>query len=330
MPELDCAIPDLGRELEALLSQIPPGRVTTYGDLAEALGTRAAARWVGEYLRDHEHSATCDCHRVVRKGGELGLYARSRDPAEKAERLCAEGVPVRDHRVHRFEAQHFSDFRSSRSLARLLEYQERIARRVQLNPIDGLPPIVAGLDVSYCSDGLGVGACAVVDTNTCELLWSTTVLRPAGLPYIPSLLAFRELPLHLALFDETQSRWPDLHLYLVDGNGILHPRGAGVATCFGVAADVPTIGVAKSLLCGRIESKSASSGSYDWVSVEGKIVASAVKWGRSVHPLYVSPGQKIDVEGASRVIAALHRGHRLPEPLYLADHLSRAAARQRR
>src|SRR5579863_2541098 len=103
MPHLECSIPNLESELRVLLAQIPAGRVTTYGDLADALGLRAASRWVGEFLREHDHTPACACHRVVRKGGELGLYLRDRTPAEKAARLECEGVDVAHGIVEDFD-----------------------------------------------------------------------------------------------------------------------------------------------------------------------------------------------------------------------------------
>ena len=125
-----------------------------------------------------------------------------------------------------------------------------------------------------------------------------------------------------------RSHFPDLDLLLVDGNGILHPRGGGVAACFGVVADVPTVGVAKSLLCGRVEVDAPAIEGCPPVSVEGKIVGAAYQRGPAAHRLYISPGQRIDVAGAVRIARLLDFGHRLPEPLFWADRLSRAEARQ--
>jgi deoxyribonuclease V len=250
---LDFRLPDVGQELLALLAQVPPGRVTTYGDLADALGLRQAARWVGEFLREHSHGDDCPCHRVVRKGGELGLFVVGHETAAKAARLAADGVPVRDGRVERFEEFVFRDFRGERPLARLIEIQHELARRVRLVPRRDVPRLAAGLDVSYSRDGWGTGACVVVESGTGRVVWTVTERARPGLPYIPSLLTFRELPLLMTLFERSRREFPELDLYFVDGNGILHPRGAGVAACFGVLADVPTIGVAKSLLCGRLE-----------------------------------------------------------------------------
>jgi deoxyribonuclease V len=326
--DFDVVLPNLEVELTALLSQVPGGRVTTYGDLADALGLRTAARWVGEFLRDHPHSEGCACHRVVRKGGELGLYVEGREPAEKAERLQAEGVPVRDRRIERFEDFSFRDFRSERPLARLIDWQLELAQRVQLIPRLDLPRLAAGLDVSYSRDGTATGGCAVVESGSGRVVWTTTHRGCPGLPYIPSLLTFRELPMLLALFEQSRREFPELDLYFVDGNGILHPRGAGVAACFGVVADVPTIGVAKSLLCGRLQERAADSADPPGLlTVNDRVVGAVLMPSSASRPLYVSPGQKIDVAGAARIARAFAFGHRLPEPLYWADRLSRAQSR---
>jgi deoxyribonuclease V len=101
-----------------------------------------------------------------------------------------------------------------------------------------------------------------------------------------------------------------------------------VAACFGVVADVPTIGVAKSLLCGRVELDAPSIAGCCPVTVEGKIVGAVLQRHPEAHRLYVSPGQKIDVASAVRIAGLLNFGHRLPEPLYWADRLSRAEARR--
>ena len=180
--DFDLAIPDLEAELNRLLAQIPAGRVTTYGDLADALGLRAAARWVGEFLREHEHTSACSCHRVVRKEGELGLYLRDRNPAEKADKLRREGVGVTGGAVDGFPEIVFRDFQSERPLARLIELQHAMARRVRLNAYDATPPVTAGLDVSYGRDGAAVGACALVETGSGRLVWSTTRRLPRSCP----------------------------------------------------------------------------------------------------------------------------------------------------
>ncbi len=183
----------------------------------------------------------------------MGLYLRDHTQAEKAARLECEGVEVADGVVEDFDELVFRGFKTRRPLARLIEIQHELAGRVCEQPLAAMPSIVAGFDVSYASDGSAVGACAVVETETGHLVWSATHRVSAPLPYIPSLLTFRELPALLALAKEARRQFAELNLFIVDGNGILHPRGAGVAACFGVVVDVPTIGVAKSQLCGQLE-----------------------------------------------------------------------------
>jgi deoxyribonuclease V len=325
--ERDFETPDLIAELERLISQVPAGRVTTYGDLADALGLRSAARWVGEFLREHAHTAGCVCHRVVRKGGELGLYLRERTPADKAVQLAREGVKVTAGAVEDFDKIVFRRFRTKAPLARLIEIQHELAGRVSEEPLAAMPPIVAGFDVSYASDGAAVGGCAVVETESGELIWSATHRVASPLPYIPSLLTFRELPALLVLATQARRKFPDLRLFFVDGNGVLHPRSAGVATCFGVLVDVPTVGVAKSQLCGQLEKDRPLIEGCTALSVDGKIAGAVFQRNGKSHPLIVSSGQRIDLAGSLRAVKKLDFGHRLPEPLYWADRLSRAEAK---
>ena len=103
MAESFPAVPDLAGCLRQLLMQVPAGRVTTCGDLAEALGNKVAATWVGHFALHHDHDADCACHRILRAGGILGPFITTSE--DKEQRLAAEGVAVQDGRVdlERFE-----------------------------------------------------------------------------------------------------------------------------------------------------------------------------------------------------------------------------------
>ena len=224
-------IPDLPAVLRDLIRQVPPGRVTTPGRLAAALGNSVAARWVGHFLLHDDHDADCPCHRVVRAGGVLGPYPCGGD--EKARRLRAEGVSVSDGRLAG-ECQDFDDFRCDRPLEKLSKYQNRVAKSVSLRRRD-IPKHVGGVDVSYCG-AEGVAAYALVETAGGRLVWSTTIRRPVRFPYITSYLTFRELPLLAALVEEVRDEGRLAPVVLVDGTGVLHPRRAGIASHLGVVA----------------------------------------------------------------------------------------------
>jgi deoxyribonuclease V len=118
---------------------------------------------------------------------------------------------------------------------------------------------------------------------------------------------------------------PDV--WMIDGAGILHPRRMGIARTFGLIVQRPTIGVTKKLLCGRIEDENPDG----WRPIvdDGEIIGAAIPpWPGRRRPLYVSPGYGMSVEDAVRITREMLRGRRLPEPIYWADRLSRAAARR--
>lgn len=327
---LDLEIPDLRGVTLALLRRVPPGRVTTYGALAEALGDPIAGRWVGQFLLDHPHDDRCPCHRVVRQDGQIGEYI-AKDPQAKSERLRAEGVRVQGGRVD-IGRYLFKDFEADRKpLEGLRRLQEELVEQVSLTVPDPdrhrLPRAVAGVDVSYLSAGEGVAVYALVRSDSGKLVWSTTLRRTMEFPYIPSYLAFRELPIALALLDRVRSQAPDklAEVILVDGNGILHPRHAGIATHLGVLAALPTVGVTKRLLCGEVDLEGLEPGGARPVRLHDRTVGAAVLSRARAKPIYVSPGHLVDAEYALRVVRPLLRGHRLPEPLYWAHRLGQQA-----
>lgn len=325
LPSTD-SLPDLFLELERLIAQIPPGRVVTCGALAEALGDRQAARWIGHFLLHHDHRPDCPCHRVVRAGGALGQYVAGSAGVKRA-LLEAEGVAVEADRVD-LEHVGFATLTSTRPLRLLRQEQQALAGRVVLQSWNELPECIGGIDVSYASSGEAVAAYALVAVASGELVWSTTVRCAVTFPYIPTYLTYRELPALLQAVSAARAAGQLAELALVDGAGILHPRRLGIAAHLGVVAGIATVGVAKSLLCGRVAGE-VEIGSPAPILLEDVLTGVAVMpVANRKHTLYVSPGQGVDVATAERAVAAMLRGRRLPEPIYWADRLSRAAARE--
>lgn len=319
-----CEIPDLACQLHKLLGQVPAGRVTTYGALAEALGNRIAARWVGHFVLHHEHGPGCPCHRVVRADGRLGQYIDGGEKA-KAQRLADEAVEVRQGAVDldRYEYRHFI---SEKPLEKLRKVQEALASKVSLRPRRRVPKLVGGVDVSYPGPDEGVAAYALVETAGGRLVWSTTVRRRVMFPYISTYLSFRELPILLDLLGEVRAAGRLSRVLLVDGSGILHQRHAGIATHLGVAASLPTIGVTKKLLCGRVDLEDMQPEQSRPVVYEDRLTGVALRsTAGSRRPIFISPGHLLDLGYAERLVRCLLGRRRLPEPLYWADRLSRAA-----
>jgi len=148
---------------------------------------------------------------------------------------------------------------------------------------------VAGADGAYHGNR-AVGAAAVVDYDSLELMETTTVRARVTFPYVPGLLSFREGPVVVRALRKLR-RKPDVSI--VDGHGLAHPRKFGLACYVGLIANLPTIGVAKSRLCGREVGETL-------VDVEGNVTAVILRLGKK--SLYVSVGHKISLEDATRIV----------------------------
>jgi deoxyribonuclease V len=199
--------------------------------------------------------------------------------------------------------------------------QERLAPLVIR--ADRLGPVrrVAGLDVHYAPEaGLAWAAAVLLDTATLELLESALACAPLTFPYVPGLLSFREAPAALSALTLLR---PAPDLLLVDGQGLAHPRRFGLACHVGLLADLPTIGVAKSRLLGTYEEPPAEAGSWVPLRDRGETVGAVVRTRTGVRPLFVSIGHRLALETAVAWTLRLCGGRRLPEPVRLADRLSR-------
>ncbi len=208
------------------------------------------------------------------------------------------------------------------STAQALEIQRRLAARVSKRSEVSTARFIAGVDISVGKRG-GMATAAVVVLQYPELsVVETKVARgKLDFPYIPGLLSFREAPLTLAACQQLTIA-PDL--ILVDGQGIAHPRRLGLAAHLGLWLNTPTIGCAKSLLCGSHQAPGVEPGSYSEVVDKGEIIGAALRTKRRVKPVYVSIGHKVDLNTAICWVMNCCHGYRLPEPTRLA-HLAAGA-----
>jgi deoxyribonuclease V len=221
----------------------------------------------------------------------------------------------------------FDQFETARPLEALSRQQSALLQRLSVRDEPQPPALVAGVDVSYAGDE-GVAAYALLDLAAGELLWTTLLRRRVTFPYITSYLAYRELPLLLELLDVAGREDRRADVVMVDGSGILHPRGAGVASQLGIVADVPTIGVTKKLLCGRVDLTDMAPGESRPITIDQRQAGVAIRHRpKSPRPLFVSPGHRVSIKTADQVTRRLLLGRALPEPIYWADRLSRSAAK---
>jgi deoxyribonuclease V len=137
-------------------------------------------------------------------------------------------------------------------------------------------------------------------------------VRRGGLPYIPGLLGFREAP---ALAGAWTGLEPKPDLVLVDGHGLAHPRGLGIASLLGVLLDLPTIGVAKSILVGKVDGALGDApGAQAPLVWQGRQIGVALRTRRRANPVYVSVGHRVSLATALGWVIRTGRGYRLPEP----------------
>ncbi len=193
-----------------------------------------------------------------------------------------------------------------------LELAEQVSREGKVTS----PRLIGGVDISVNRwAGTGKGAAVVLSYPDLEIVETAVVTDRIEFPYVPGLLSFREAPLILAALEKITVT-PDL--IMVDGQGIAHPRRMGLASHLGLFLSVPTIGCAKSRLCGECEEPGSEAGSYADLSDNGEVIGSALRTKSGVKPVYVSIGHMIDLPSAMRWVLACCRGYRLPEPTRLA------------
>jgi len=166
---------------------------------------------------------------------------------------------------------------------------------------------ICGVDVSYRNDFAYCSA-VILDKNNMSIIESKTSKLKSTAIYIPGLFMLKESKPILNTLKKLEKSFDVL---LVDGNGQLHPRQCGLACYIGLKIDKPVIGVAKSLLCGKVRSDSK-------VEYNGNVLGYEIKQNKM--KLYVSVGHKISLNTAVKIIKELIvKDNWYPEPLRIAD-----------
>lgn len=205
--------------------------------------------------------------------------------------------------LHRLQSLNFS-------LEKARKLQIMLSKRIICRDCFETPiKYVAGVDVAYAHNQ-SIGAVAILEYDCMKIVELETSRVSTRFPYIPTLLSFREVPPAASAIKRLRIK-PDV--FLVDGQGIAHPYRLGFASHLGLVLDMPTVGVAKTLLCGKI----AESENELWKPIiyEGKIVGGAVFTKLNAKPVYVSVGHKVSLETAIKIVLECSRKHRVPEPI---------------
>ncbi|MFQ6015169.1 MAG: deoxyribonuclease V [Anaerolineae bacterium] len=204
------------------------------------------------------------------------------------------------------------------SPAEAMEIQSQLRDKVVMEVSFHDIGTVAGVDVAFKGDRAQAAA-VILDYPTLTPFGQSVVELPVEFPYVPGLLAFREAPAILAALENLPQ---EADLLIVDGHGLAHPRRLGIASHVGVLLDTPSIGCAKSILCGDHALLGEERGSRALLYHGGEVIGAAVRTREGVNPIYVSIGHKTDLETAIDLVLHCCHGYKLPEPIRWAHRVA--------
>ena len=199
------------------------------------------------------------------------------------------------------------------SVREAIQIQRRLRVFIELNDMPDIINYIAGTDISSSkrSDQIWAGV-LIFSYPQLIKLEERWVEGKMDFPYIPGLLSFREIPLLLEAFKQTEVE-PDL--IFCDGQGIAHPRGMGLASHLGLMLNKPTIGCAKSRLIGGYSKVGNQKGAYSLLHYKGNVVGVVLRTRTGVKPLFVSPGHKITLDKSIKMVLSCCIRYRIPEPI---------------
>ena len=191
------------------------------------------------------------------------------------------------------------------------QIQEELAQRVRIKDAFGKLRTVAGVDVGFEEQNtISRAAIAVLRFPELDLLEHVIARRETRFPYIPGYLSFREIP---AVLDALRQLAHGPDMLLCDGQGIAHPRRFGIACHLGVLTDLPSIGVAKSRLCGEYEEPGPARGDASPLMVGEEQIGWVLRSRERVKPLFVSPGHRVSMASCRELVMQCVTRYRLPE-----------------
>lgn len=202
-----------------------------------------------------------------------------------------------------------------------IEQQKVMAQQVITHDDFGSVDTVAGVDVSntrFDPQKMVYGAGVLFSFPKLEILQTVSKGERQDFPYIPGLLGFREAPVLVDVCSQFKVK-PDL--IFVDGQGISHPRRLGIACHLGIMLDIPTIGVAKTVLVGEPAGVLGEAvGSTVPLVWKGQVLGAFLRTKKRCAPLIISPGHRVSLETAVELVMKSVGRYRIPEPTRFAHH----------
>lgn len=198
--------------------------------------------------------------------------------------------------------------------------QKALQSHINLTDDFGEIKTVAGVDVGFEQNNtITRAAIVVLNFQTLEVIETALAHRPTSFPYVPGLLSFREVPCVLEAMLKLSTE-PDL--LLCDGQGIAHPRRFGIAAHLGLLLDIPAIGVGKSRLTGTHAEPTAEKGSSVPLMDRGEPIGTVLRTRKNVKPLFISPGHRVSIETAPKLVMKCVTKYKLPETTRWAHKLA--------
>jgi deoxyribonuclease V len=218
------------------------------------------------------------------------------------------------------------------SYSQAIALQKSLSEKVQMIELKNQLKTIAGIDCALSKNNQRIIAAVVVlsmqttqkdlwgpvESPSFEIIETTNAVQKIDFPYIPGLLSFRESPACIAAVEKLKNE-PDV--FVIDGQGIAHPRRLGLAAHLGLFFDKPTIGCAKSRLTGIFEEPELEKGSYSPLKDGEEIIGAVVRTRTNVEPLFVSVGNKCLLKDAIKITLDCTTKYRIPEPTRLAHQL---------
>ncbi|BFI73669.1 endonuclease V [Nanoarchaeota archaeon] len=285
------------KELENLINQIPKGKVTTFKILSEYLGSTYSIKFILQYYK----KLNVPWWRIVNENGIV------RD-LEQKELLTKEGVIIKNDKVDLDKYLFDRFYVKEKILEKYRKIQLELVKNIILEDRVNNINYVGGVDLSYDKD-FGYIVYVILDKEL-NVINKYIFKEKIEFPYIPSFLAFREGEPIIKTFNKIREK---IDILFVNGHGVSHPAKMGLASYVGVKLNIPTIGITKSLLYGKIIGNKIIIDN----EVRGFVIE---KFNRKI---FVSPGNLISLEKSKELSEKFWIKGNYPEPIRLADEISK-------